>query len=65
MEPMHEVGVALGKTWQELVERAWLGLILQTPGAAAAAPEERIEPDMPVFDAASETMIDTTDDVGA
>ena len=65
MEPMHEVGVALGKTWQELVERAWLGLILQTPGVGAAAPEETVEPDMPVFDAASETMIDATDDVGA
>ena len=37
LEPLYEVGLALGQTWQELVERAWLGLLVQSPGSSSRA----------------------------
>lgn len=65
LEPLHEVGVALGKTWQELVERAWLGLILQSPGTGGASMQEPVGPGSPVFETGDETLIDATGDAGA
>lgn len=44
LEPLHEVGLALGRTWQELVERAWLGLIVQSPGVIESGAEVVPEP---------------------
>jgi hypothetical protein len=48
LEPLYEVGLALGQTWQELVERAWLGLIVQSPGLIAAAAVNMPDPAAPV-----------------
>ena len=44
LEPLYEVGLALGQTWQELVERAWLGLLVQSPGLLESAGDTVAEP---------------------
>lgn len=43
LTPLYEVGVALGRTWQELVERAWLGLLVQSPPASPPAAHQQDE----------------------
>ena len=48
LEPLHEVGLALGRTWQELVERAWLGLLVQSPGLIESSAGDTAEPVTPV-----------------
>jgi hypothetical protein len=44
LEPLYEVGLALGQTWQELVERAWLGLLVQSPGLIESSAGDTAEP---------------------
>jgi hypothetical protein len=48
LEPLYEVGLALGQTWQELVERAWLGLLVQSPGLIESTGGAMVEPVSPV-----------------
>jgi hypothetical protein len=48
LDPLYEVGLALGHTWQELVERAWLGLLVQSPGLLESGANATAEPVAPV-----------------
>ena len=48
LAPLYEVGLALGQTWQELVERAWLGLLVQSPGLIESEAGATVDPGSPV-----------------